>query len=396
MKSATRAIRVGQDPDSQFGAVINPICQSATFVWKTLDEIPPHDYTRVSNPNRDSLEKVLASLENGKFCTCFSSGMAAIMAAFSLLQVGDHILVAGDIYGGTFRVAEKLLPKQGISVSYFDSSNPHTIKDVVKLTTKLLIFETPSNPNLRVADIEAVVQIAKEFDILTVFDNTFASPALQQPLNLGVDIVVHSTTKYISGHSDVIGGCLVTNTEWIANEVFEYAKAVGSSPSPFDCWLTVRGVKTLSVRVKQHCENALLVARFLESHPLVQKVHYPGLESHPDHEVASRQMIGGFGGMIAFELLGGADAARAVAENTSIFLLAESLGGVESLIGYPPLMSHATMTEEERLDRGVPPNLLRLSVGIEDVEDLIADLDNALGLTQGIRIPEFAQAVQKN
>ncbi len=303
--------------------------------------------------------------------------MAAIVAAFSLLQAGDHVLVASDIYGGTFRVAEKLLPRQGIRVDTFDSARPESIFEVAGPETKLLIFETPSNPNLRVADIAAVVSVARELGILTVFDNTFASPALQRPLDLGVDIVVHSTTKYISGHSDIIGGALVTNDEDIATRAFEYAKTVGAVPSPFDCWLTLRGVKTLSVRMQRHCENALALARFLESHPKVASVTYPGLASHPDHEIAARQMSG-FGGMIAFEVVGTPEDAKRVAEATRLFLLAESLGGVESLIGYPPLMSHATMTEEERVARGIPPTMLRLSVGIEDIDDLIADLDQAL------------------
>lgn len=377
MKFATRAIRVAQDPDRQYGAVINPIWQSATFAWESLDDIPQFDYTRVANPNRDSLEKVIAALENGQFCTCFGSGMAAIVAAFSLLRAGDHVLVASDIYGGTFRVAEKLLPRQGILVETFDSSRPESIREVAGPATKLLIFETPSNPNLRVADIAAVVAVARELGIVTVFDNTFASPALQRPLDLGVDIVVHSTTKYISGHSDIIGGALVTNDEGIAAHVFEYAKTVGAVPSPFDCWLTLRGLKTLSVRMQRHCDNALALARYLESHPKVASVTYPGLPSHPDHAVAARQMSG-FGGMIAFEVAGSPEDAKRVAEATRIFLLAESLGGVESLIGYPPLMSHATMTEEERLSRGIPPTMLRLSVGIEDIDDLIADLDQAL------------------
>lgn len=377
MKFATRAIRVAQDPDRQYGAVINPIWQSATFAWDSLDDIPQFDYTRVANPNRDSLEKVIAALENGEFCTCFGSGMAAIVAAFSLLEAGDHVLVASDIYGGTFRVAEKLLPRQGILVDTFDSARPESIREVAGPDTKLLIFETPSNPNLRVADIAAVVAVARELGIVTVFDNTFASPALQRPLDLGVDIVVHSTTKYISGHSDIIGGALVTRDEAIATRVFEYAKTVGAVPSPFDCWLTLRGLKTLSVRMQRHCENALALAEYLESHPKVARVVYPGLPSHPDHAVAARQMSG-FGGMIAFEVAGSAEDAKRVAEATRVFLLAESLGGVESLIGYPPLMSHATMTEDERLARGIPPTMLRLSVGIEDVDDLIEDLRQAL------------------
>jgi cystathionine beta-lyase/cystathionine gamma-synthase len=377
MRFSTRAIRVGQDPDPKFRAVIPPLYQSATFGWEDLDHIPTIDYTRCANPNRSSLEEVIASLENARHCVMFSSGMASIMAAFSLLQKGDHMLIAGDIYGGTFRLGEKLLPRQGIEVGEFCAHEPFSIRDAVQENTKLLIFETPTNPNLRVSDIAAVTKVAKDYGLIVVFDNTFASPALQNPLDLGVDIVVHSTTKYINGHSDVIGGALVTNNDEYHLAAFEWNKAVGAVPSPFDCWLSLRGVKTLGCRMEKHCRNAQAVAEFLAGHPKVAKVHYPGLPTHPDHEVAKKQMRA-FGGMLAFEVAGPVENAKKVCESTKIFLLAESLGGVESLIGYPPLMSHATMTEEQRLLKGIPPTLLRLSVGIEDPEDLIEDLDQAL------------------
>lgn len=376
MRFATKALRVGQDPDPKFRAVIPPLYQSATFAWEDLDHIPPIDYTRCANPNREILEQVIAALENGTHCTLFASGMAAIGATFSLLQNGDHLLMANDIYGGTFRLAEKHLPRQGISTSFFCAHNPLSIHDVVQENTKLLIFETPTNPNLRVSDIAAVVQEAKKHNLIVVFDNTFASPALQNPLDLGVDIVVHSTTKYISGHSDVIGGAVVSNSAELNTHVFEWNKAWGAVPSPFDCWLSLRGVKTLGCRMKAHCANAQAVAEFLAGHPKVARVHYPGLAEHPDHQVAKRQMSG-FGGMLAFELHSVADA-RKVAEGTKVFLLAESLGGVESLVAYPPLMSHATMTEVQRVERGIPPTMLRLSVGVEDAQDLIDDLAQAL------------------
>jgi cystathionine gamma-synthase len=377
MRFATKAIRVGQEPDPKFRAVIPPLFQSATFAWEDLDHIPPVDYTRCANPNRQSLEQVIAALENGKHCVAFSSGMAAISASFSTLSQGDHLLMATDIYGGTFRLADKVLPKQGISTTQFCAHDPFSIKDAVLPNSKMLIFETPTNPNLRVSDIAAVASVAKECGLLVVFDNTFASPALQNPLDLGVDVVVHSTTKYISGHSDVIGGAVVTNDSNFHDELFEWSKAIGAVPSPFDCWLSIRGVKTLGCRMERHCANAQKVAEFLETHPKVSRVHYPGLLTHPDHRVAKKQMKG-FGGMLAFEVLGGEAQARVVAESTQLFLLAESLGGVESLIGYPPLMSHATMTPEQRLANGIPPNLLRLSVGVEDSEDLLEDLDQAL------------------
>ncbi len=370
---------MGQDPDATFRAVVPPLYQSATFAWQDLDHVPSIDYTRCANPNRTVLEQVIASLENAKHCVLFSSGMASIVGAFSLLKNGDHLLMASDIYGGTFRVGEKLLPRQGIEVSEFCAHEPFTIRDEVQPNTKMLVFETPTNPNVRVSDIAAVCKVAKEFGLIVVFDNTFASPALQKPLDLGVDIVVHSTTKYISGHSDVIGGAVVTNSDEYRDWIFEWNKAVGAVPSPFDCWLSLRGVKTLACRMRTHCENAQIVAEFLESHPRVAKVHYPGLPTHPDHQTAKKQM-NGFGGMLAFEVKGTAEEARKVCESTKVFLLAESLGGVESLIGYPPLMSHATMSDQQRLEKGIPPTLLRVSVGIEDPKDLVDDLAQALAV----------------
>jgi len=377
MRFATKPIRVGQDLDSDYRAVITPIYQSATFGWKSLSDIPEIDYTRCQNPNRQTLEQVIASLENGKHCTVFASGMAAIMGALSLLQSGDHLLIASDIYGGTFRVAEKLLPRYGIQVTDICTRDPGNIAEYAQPNTKMVIFEGPTNPNLRIMDIAAIAEQAKKLGILSVFDNTFASPYLQTPLDLGIDMVVHSTTKYISGHSDVIGGALITNSEEIQKQVFEYSKTVGAVPSPFDCWLTLRGVKTLAVRMKQHCENAQAVAEFLEDHPKVAKVYYPGLPSHPDFQLARKQMSG-FGGMVSFEVKGSGQDACTFAEGCNVFLLAESLGGVESLIGYPPLMSHATMTEEQRLAKGIPPTLIRLSIGIEDKDDLIEDIAQAL------------------
>jgi len=389
MRFSTRAIRVGQTPDGEHRAVINPIYQSATFQWIDLDHIPKIDYTRCANPNRQSLEEALASLENGKHAIVYSSGMAAIMAALSLLKAGDHLLMASDIYGGTQRVADSLLPRMGIEVTEFEGTAPESLDALVQPNTKMVIFESPTNPTLRVFDIQAIAAKAKELGIVSVFDNTFASPYLQTPLGLGVDIVVHSTTKYIGGHSDVVGGALITNNDEFALAAFEYLKTVGSNPSPFDCWLSLRGLKTLSLRMEKHCSNALAIARFLEKHPAVSKVHYPGLEAHPDHELAGRQMRA-FGGMVSFEVAGPVANARAVAEGVRVILLAESLGGVESLIAYPPLMSHATLTEEQRIAKGIPPTLLRLSVGIEDVDDLIEDLDQAL---VRVAIPSAAVAL---
>jgi len=376
MHFATKALRVGQDPDPKYKAVVPPIYQSSTFAWDDLDNIPKIDYSRCQNPNREMLEQVIAALENGEFCTLFSSGMAAVVACFALLKQGDHLLVANDIYGGTFRLAEKYLPKQGISYSSFDAQDPASIEKVLQPNTKMLIFEGPTNPTMRVPDIQKVTKAAKEAGLTVVFDNTFASPALQNPLDLGVDIVLHSTTKYISGHSDVVGGATITNDERLAFEIYEWNKAFGCNPSPFDNWLSLRGARTLSVRMERHCKNAQIIAEALEANPKVTKVHYPGLTSHPDHETAKKQMSD-FGGMVSIEF-GSVEEARWVAEHVKVFLLAESLGGVESLIAYPPLMSHATMTEEQRLERGIPPTMLRLSIGIEDVRDLLEDIQQAI------------------
>ena len=376
MHFATKALRVGQDPDPKYKAVVPPIYQSSTFAWDDLDNIPKIDYSRCQNPNREMLEQMIAALENGEFCTLFSSGMAAVAACFALLKQGDHLLVANDIYGGTFRLAEKYLPKQGISYSSFDAQDPASIEKVLQPNTKMLIFEGPTNPTMRVPDIQQVTKVAKEAGLTVVFDNTFASPALQNPLDLGVDIVLHSTTKYISGHSDVVGGATITNDEKLAYEIYEWNKAFGCNPSPFDNWLSLRGARTLSVRMERHCKNAQIIAEALEANPKVTKVHYPGLTSHPDHETAKKQMSD-FGGMVSIEF-GSVEEARWVAEHVKVFLLAESLGGVESLIAYPPLMSHATMTEDQRLERGIPPTMLRLSIGIEDVRDLLEDIQQAI------------------
>ncbi|MBX3095271.1 MAG: PLP-dependent transferase [Fimbriimonadaceae bacterium] len=376
MRFATRALRVGQDPDSTYRAVVPPLYQSTTFAWESLNDIPPIDYTRCQNPNRQMLEEVIASLEGGTHCTVFSSGMAAIASCFSLLEQGDHVLMASDIYGGTFRMVEQYLPKQGITHSVFDAHDFSSIAKAVTPQSKMLIFETPTNPTLRVSDIAAVCAEAKRHGLLVVFDNTFASPALQNPLALGADIVVHSTTKYISGHSDVLGGCTVTSNSELGYAIYEWNKAYGATPSPFDCWLSLRGLRSLGCRMDRHCENAQRVAEAFQKHPAVNSVSYPGLPDHPDHAVAKKQMSG-FGGMLAIEFHEEA-VARHVAENCQIFLLAESLGGVESLIAYPPLMSHATMNESQRLERGILPTLLRLSVGIEDAEDLIEDIGQAI------------------
>ena len=354
-----------------------PLHQSATYVWESLDKPPAHDYTRVSNPTRACLEKVIASLEGGGHCLSTNSGMSAIYAAFSFLKSGDCLMAAKDIYGGTQRIIDKILPGYNIDVVEFDPRDLDSFDAAVPSNAKMLVFETPSNPNLRVADIARIAEVSKRHGLISVIDNTFASPALQNPLLLGVDISVHSTTKYICGHSDVIGGAVCTLSDDLYGPMYEWGKSVGTAPSPFDCWLQLRGVKTLAVRMKQHCENALAVAEFLKGHPSIDEVFYPGLESDPGHQIAKKQMSG-FGGMVSCTVKGGFEGTAKVAEGCEIFLLAESLGAVESLIGYPARMSHAAMPEEERVRRGIPNNMLRLSIGIEDADDLIADLKQAL------------------
>ena len=376
MRFATRPIRVGQEPERENNSVIYPLYQTTNFAWHDLEGAPALEYTRVQNPNRRLLEQVLAALENGSHATACSSGMAAVSACFAYLKPGDQLLMATDIYGGTHRLAQTELHKYGVETAYFDAQKPESIRDVAKPNARMLIFETPTNPTLRVNDLDHIARISKELGVVSVCDNTFASPALQNPLNYGVDLVLHSTTKYLNGHSDVVGGAVITNDAALQEHLFTWNMNVGANPSPFDCWLTLRGLKTLSVRVDRHCQNALRVAEFLHKHPAVEVVHFPGLPSHPDHELAKKQMRA-FGSMMSIVVRGTVEQAKKVALSTKIFMLAESLGGVESLIGYPTLMSHGGMTETERVERGIPGTLLRLSVGIEDADDLIEDLQHA-------------------
>ncbi len=376
---ATKTLHAGQGPQPPHRSVSPPIYQSATFGWEGLDEPPEYQYTRYGNPTRHELQEAIAALEDARHCLAFGSGVAAISGAFDLLEAGDGLLMASDIYGGTFNVAQKVLSRRGIEVGEFDARDPASLHALARPNTKMVVFESPTNPNLRVLDIGAVTREARALGLTTVFDNTFASPALQNPLALGVDVVVHSTTKYISGHSDVIGGALLTNDDELYARAKEGLKVSGPVPGPFDCWLALRGLRTLALRMKAHCANAQAVAEFLEGHPKVARVHYPGLPSHPDHELAKRQMRG-FGGMLAVEVDGPPEAAHRLAERSRLFRLAASLGGVESLVAYPPKMSHAGLTEEQRLQRGIPPTMLRLSVGIEDAEDLVEDLAEALAV----------------
>ena len=382
MKFATRAIHVGQEPDPSTGAIIPPIYQTSTYVQEELGKHKGHVYARVSNPTRSGLESCLASLEGGNFGLAFASGSAATHAVLSLLVSGDHVVVGDDVYGGTYRLFEQVLRNYGYEFTYVDTRNLEAVKAAIQKNTKMLWLESPTNPLLHLADIEALCKLASSassasYRILSVVDNTFASPALQLPLSMGADIVVHSTTKYLGGHSDVIGGAVVVNDESLNDRLKFIQKSIGAVPGPMDCYLVMRGIKTLAIRMKAHNENALRIAKHLENHAALEKVIYPGLTSHPQHALAKRQMSG-FGGMVSLVVKGGLENAKLLLKNTQLFSLAESLGGVESLIGHPATMTHAAMPESERDARGVVDGLVRLSIGIEDADDLIEDLESAL------------------
>ena len=377
MKFSTRAIHVGQEADPATGAIIVPIYQTSTYTQESLGRHKGYEYARTGNPTRSALEKCLASLEGGQYGLCFSSGLAATNTVLNLLSAGDHVVCGDDLYGGTFRLFDRVWTRYGLQFTPVDMSHAANVREALRPNTKLIWLETPTNPLLKLIDIAAVVKIAKSAGVMTAVDNTFASPALQTPLSLGADLVVHSTTKYLGGHSDVVGGAIVTSDAKAYETLKFHQNAVGAVPGPFDCWLVLRGLKTLALRMRAHCENAMRVAQFLKSHRNVERVIYPGLPEHPQHELARRQM-GGFGGMVSFEMKGGLEAARGMLGRTKLFSLAESLGGVESLIGHPATMTHASIAPEVRRARGLSDGLIRLSVGIEDADDLCADLDAAL------------------
>jgi cystathionine gamma-lyase len=377
MKFATKAIHAGQEPDPSTGAVMTPIYQTATYAQAGLGEHKGFEYSRTANPTRTALEACIAALEDGKYGLAFSSGMAAESAILSLLSAGDHIVSCDDLYGGTYRIFERVMRRYNVETSYVPAHSPAAYEQAIRPNTKMIWLETPTNPLLRLMDIQAIAEIGHSHKLLVVVDNTFASPYFQQPLKLGADIVVHSTTKYLNGHSDLIGGALVLNNEEVYEAIKFYQNAAGGVPSPFDSWLTLRGIKTLAVRMRQHEENARAVAKFLVEHPRVEKVYYPGLLSHPDHELAKRQMSG-FGGMVSFQFKGTyADVAQMVRRFT-VFALAESLGGVESLVCHPASMTHGSIPKDIRESRGLTDTLLRLSVGIEDIEDIVGDLEQVL------------------
>jgi cystathionine gamma-lyase len=377
MKFATKAIHAGQEPDPSTGAIMTPIYQTSTYAQAGLGDHKGYEYSRSHNPTRTALEECIAALEDGQYGLAFASGMAAEHAILSLLSAGDHMISCDDLYGGSFRIFERVMRRYNVETSYVTAGNIAAYEQAIRPNTRLIWLETPTNPLLRLVDIQAVAEIAHKHHILLVVDNTFASPYFQQPLKLGADIVVHSTTKYINGHSDVIGGALALNNEEVYEAIKFYENAAGGVPSPFDAWLILRGIKTLAVRMRQHEENARIVASFLNEHPQVEKVYYPGLASHPDHELAKRQMSG-FGGMVSFQFKGAYADVDKLVRRFKVISLAESLGGVESLVCHPASMTHGSIPKEIRESRGLTDTLLRLSVGIEDVEDLLADLQQAL------------------
>ena len=375
---ATRAIHVGQDPDPATGATIVPIYQTSTYTQEAPGQHKGYEYSRTGNPTRTALEECVAALEGAGHGLAFASGLAATTAVMSLLSPGDHIVAGDDLYGGSYRLFDKVLQKSnGLDFTFVDTTDPEGVEAALRPETKMLWIETPTNPMLTISDIAVLSEMAHGRGATVAVDNTFASPYFQQPLSLGADIVVHSTTKYMGGHSDVVGGAAVTSDSDLHARMAFYQNAAGAVPGPFDSWIVLRGLKTLAVRMRQHEENALAVARFLQDHPQVATVNYPGLPSHPQHELAKRQMDG-FSGMVSFTLKGGAEAAYAAVQKTEVFHFAESLGGVESLITHPATMTHAAIPKEQREARGVTDGLLRLSVGIEDADDLVADLEQAI------------------
>ncbi len=374
---STRAIHAGQEPDELTGAVVVPIYQTSTYAQPAVGQPKGYEYSRTGNPTRTALERCIASLESGRHGLAFASGMAAESAIMQLLKPGDHTIAMDDLYGGTYRLFRRILEPMGLTFSFADLTDPQAIEAAFTDRTRMVWVESPTNPLLKLVDIAAISRLAHEHDALVVVDNTFMSPYLQQPLRLGADIVVHSATKFLGGHSDVIAGVLVVQRDDLRDQLAYIQNAVGAVPGPLDAWLVLRGLKTLAVRMREHDRNARLIAEFLQEHDRVERVFYPGLPTHPQHELAKRQMSG-FGGMVAFEVHGGLPEARRMVERTKIFTLAESLGGVEALIELPAAMTHASIPAETRRERGVADGLVRISVGIEDVADLISDLDRAL------------------
>jgi cystathionine gamma-lyase len=378
-KFGTKAIHAGAEPDPTTGAIMTPIFQTSTFVQEYPGKHKGYAYARGKNPTREALQKNIAALENGKHCLCFSSGMGAIDAVIKMLRPGDEVVTGDDLYGGSYRMFTRVFANYGITFHFVDMSNAENIRKHINPKTKLLWVETPTNPTMQIIDIEAVVNIAREHKVISAVDNTFASPYLQNPLALGADIVMHSVTKYLGGHSDVVMGALVTNSDSLYEQLAFIHNSCGATPGPMDSFLVMRGIKTLHLRMERHCFNGRKVAEYLATHPKIEKVYWPGFPSHPNHSIAKKQMRD-FGGMIAIVLKDkNIDNTFKTAASFKVFSLAESLGGVESLINHPATMTHASIPKPEREKAGVVDNLLRLSVGVEDIEDLLEDLKQALG-----------------
>lgn len=378
-KFATKAIHAGQQADPTTGAVMTPIYQTSTYQQAAPGDHKGYEYSRGTNPTRKALEDCLAALENGKYGLAFSSGMAATETVLKLLRPGDEVITGDDLYGGSYRIFTRVFEHYGIKFHFVDTSDPEQIAEKISSATRLIWIETPTNPTLKLADIEAIGKVAKSAGVLFAVDNTFASPYLQNPLDLGADIVMHSVTKYIGGHSDVVMGALILNEKALYDQLFFYYNACGGTPGPQDSFLVLRGIKTLHVRMKAHCENARKVADYLKDHPKIEKIYWPGLKTHPGHDIAKRQMRD-FGGMVSVVLKDASlEDTFNVAASFKVFTLAESLGGVESLINHPATMTHGSIPKEVREKVGVVDNLIRISVGIEDIDDLLADLEQALG-----------------
>jgi cystathionine gamma-lyase len=379
MKTGTKFIHAGAEPDPSTGAIMTPIYQTSTYVQEAPGTNKGYEYARSQNPTRTALEKAYAEIENGKFGLAFSSGVAATDAVIKLLEPGNEVICGNDMYGGTYRLFTKVFEKFGIKFHYVNMQDAASIRQYINANTKLIWAETPTNPLMNICDIAALAAIAKEHNILLCVDNTFASPYLQNPLDLGADIVMHSATKYLGGHSDVIQGALMMNSQELKDQLYFIQKSCGAVPGPMDCFLVLRGIKTLHLRMQRHCENGRQIAEWLRKHPKVGKVYWCGFEDHPNYDIAKKQMHD-FGGMMSFELKDDSvDEAKRVLSSTRLFALAESLGGVESLINHPASMTHASIPREERIKNGLSDSLIRLSVGVEDADDLIEDLQQAIG-----------------
>ncbi len=379
MKFSTRAIHAGQSPDPHTGAIMTPVFLTSTYVQESPGVHQGYEYSRTGNPTRNALEANLASLEEADHGLCFASGLAATDAVLKLFKSGDHIIAGDDLYGGTHRIFTQIYEQFGLTFDFVDASDPAMVSAAIRENTRMVWLETPTNPLLKITDISRIAELCAARDLMLVVDNTFATPCLQRPITLGADLVVHSTTKYLGGHSDVVGGALITSSDELQERLAFIQNAAGAIPGPLDCFLTLRGTKTLDVRMERHCKNAQIIADWLDEDPRIERVYFPGLEDHPGHEVATRQMSAP-GGMVSFQLKGDSEQeAREMVSRTEVFTLAESLGGVESLIEHPVSMTHGAIPREARLEAGLTDSLIRISVGIEDVTDLQEDLDRAIG-----------------